>query len=501
MAEVENLQIIIDVLGDWSVELNQLIVKLAEVRTVAEAVDNIRIDVDVHDRDLDVLMAKMAAASGGGAVAGGVTRGRGGGGGGMGGVSRSIDRAADAMEDMADSGGILDLRMSDVHNALAKLVPLLLVIIGALPALIGGLVVLASAALAAAAALTAFTAIGALGVAIQRGGVDNLMEGFQDIAREVADDFIDAFAPLAERLAPMFEDALDGLDRLFEAVAQRGDSLVELADVARDFGGFLLSFIPDMLEAWARFADAMAPVFGMIGDFLQDTSLTRGMAAFFADALPSLAEFTSALIDIIPLVLDFSIGMLRITSVMTRFLELLFEAISLGGAFSEEVGFMIGLLFALWTTLSVGHAIIGTQFVAAIVSAIKSLQAFVGMLLLTQGAAGATAAAINAIKIAVAGFFGIGLALVALGSVASMLADHFSRTSSSIDDATSSLRSFKSEMRGLRSGENPFGVDLATARQAAGRGGGNTIIVNGAEDPQQTRTEVERALNGLRRPR
>ena len=96
---------------------------------------------------------------------------------------RSIGDAAESLNDFRENSSLTNLNMSDLHNMMARLIPLLLVLVGTIPALVTAFVTLATAAFAAAASLMALTAFGAMGLALEDGQFDmqNLTNVWEDI--------------------------------------------------------------------------------------------------------------------------------------------------------------------------------------------------------------------------------------------------------------------------------------------------------------------------------
>lgn len=552
MAEVENLRIIIDVVDSYSEELNHLLFKLGQVKLAAEAVDDITIDVDVRrapeveqmaraveriaDADLtgfegmgDIVMGKKHVSRGGGTVSSravGEAAGKA--------VSETletkfdelsdslddmtveVDDSARAAKEMADTAeeateGLqkFDLRMTDIHNAVAKLVPFLLVVVGAIPALVAGFVTLAAAAVAAALALSALTAFGVMGLAEQRGGGD-MMEGFREIINEIQRDFLDAFQPLGERLAPLVEDALDGLDRLFQLIANRGDVLVQLTDDAQAFGRWFTDFFPQFLADIGRFADAFGQVFAVF-DKLLGMNLARALAGFMAEALPALVEFTRRFIGMIPVVMGLSIGFLRVTSAVMQFFHGIGQILSLIPLTSQQLGFLIGTLLTLATAALVANSTIVSALGSSLIwlgsqsiqFLIGGLVALIEWIFTTEAAVLSLTTAFHLLRgavIALLAATGIGLLITALGTVVG----HFMSVESSVTKATESLRAFEAQQRSMTGGPNPFADPRLGTGTVSGRsrfaGGNVNITVQGNADEETVREQLQNGLYKMERP-
>lgn len=492
MVDVEELGAILDI-AVFDDELDDLLRKLSEVALAIQGVNRMSVRVDVDDSELDTLMAKMAGTG----VAGIVPSGGGGRTGtDAGDVSDAMKKTTRAAKEASEGFDITNLRMTDMHNALAKLVPLIVVLIGALPALIGALVGLAGAAIAATAALAAITGFGALGFAIQQAGVDNIGEGFREIMRDIRESFLDAFAPLAERLAPLFEDALDGLDRFFQAIADRGDVLVAFGDAARDLGGFILDRFPDIIAFIGEVATAFVPVFEHFADLLGQADIGEGFMQFMADVLPAFSDFIQLFAAIIPHILGLSIGFLQVTNAILLFLNVLFDVITLGGALNEEIGFLIASLltlvsvWAIWNSqlfVTAGAALakLGTAIVGAVV----------GMLELA-GATGAATAAAQSLTLWTAILTG-GLSLLAGLAVVGVIggiADKFNILGSNINNATRELQNFQSVSNRV-SDTNPYGTADVPERGSLRGGGRNqvNVTVEGDADKDELQNQTKNA--------
>jgi hypothetical protein len=540
MADVENLDIVIDAIDQFSRDLDRLLFKLGQVATAHEEVDNLTIDVDVRgERELDALLFKLgqleaADLSGIGDIVVGdkrVSRRSGGGRG----ISREADdaltslsgdlsemfakvdetltefsdemrharRTSEGMSESADKAGskldLLDLRMSDVNNAVAKLIPLLLVVVGALPAVIGSFVTLASAALAAAAALGALTVFGAVGLAAAEGGGD-ISEGFLEIARQVQEDFLDAFMPLARQLAPVFEDGLEGLEQLFTAIARQGDTLLDLRDVARDFGSFIIDTLPTFLGDVANFADAFAETLSIVARFGERIDIFEGMAEFMAQALPPLFMLIDGLIRMLPAILNISVGFLEVLGAVVALVSGFTRLLSVIGLAGENMGLLVGAAlvgvtaFTLFNTAIVKSiALLAGKFIALMAEAAFSIITYATSMAAGTAATWALTAALTALlSVVTLGLFG-----AIAGGVAS-LSSSFVGLGTDIGKATDSLREFKSVSDGLDDSKVPApesDITREKLRRLAGQGGAVDITIEDQRNPDSN--DTRNTLNQL----
>jgi len=534
MPNEERLRAIIEVVDRFSAKLDELLADLEVVEQQIERVDGSKIGLDTGpaQADLAALQSQLAATQGqriGQTLSPGVgdvsLSGRDTGGGGMSlnagevadtlsDASRNATRLASSLDMATDSGdGVTDmldgltdsidsamdgmdefeLRMTDIHNAVAQLLPLLLVFVGAMPALIGGLLSLAGAALGAATALAAVTGLGALGLTMT-GDME-----FADILTEIKENFLDAFRPLAEQLAPLFEDALDGLEAFFQELADRGDTLVRFADVARDFGNFLLKYLPDAIQALGEMAIAFRGVFSMLGDALQDANLAERLTGFMADILPAFVNFFTLLFDIIQRLAGMSKGFLQVANAILLAVDAVLFLVTFGGHLEQQMGALIGTVLTLVTVMMFwGSGVItgliarlnalGVAVLSRVIPALTSYtSSMVSSTFATYGLAGAIATLI--------GILTLGVGAIAIGAITSM-ANKFGVLSDNIGDATDKLRNFKRLSRGT-DGDNPYGFggsgDVSRGSTGSTATTNFEININGEANPDTLRNQTRNA--------
>lgn len=504
MSNVENLEIVIDIVDNFSRELDQLLFKLGKVEVALQAVDDHTINVDVDDSELDVLAGKMAAMGMGDAGGFGGAPGGFGGSGGRRGTGRAMAKAAKNAEEGFQA---MNLRMSDVHNAMARMVPILLVLIGALPAAIGGLVALAGAAVAAAGALGALGAFAAAGAAMQRGGGD-MMAGFEEMLEELQQDFMDAFTPLMERLAPLFRDAMDGLDRLFQRIANEADAFLMLRDQARAFGGWVLDVLPSLLADISMFVDAASQALGQVTDALGDIDIFGMLAGILADTLPMLMRMGEELAGLIAHIYELSLGFMVVANAVLSATNTFIDIITLGGMLTEEIGLLVGALLAAWTATLILNSSLFTLAYRAIVAAAQRMVAFGAMVQSVGVKTAVTTAAVKGLRTALLGLAavisitGLGLLAGLVGGVGSV----FSSTSSEIDSATESLKEFENQRQSMSDGNNPYrnpditrGDRTGQSRFAPGRTTINNEF-NGDVSDETVRKQSNNTMYRLERP-
>lgn len=399
--------------------------------------------------------------------------------------------------------GDINLQMRHFYDILAAMLPLLLNFVAALPAAITALVTLGTAALAAAGAIGAIGGLGLLGLAQQRGG-GNIGEGFKDILKEIKTDFLDAFAPLAEMFTPIARDALQGLEALFDAIAARGDVLAQMRDDARALGGFILDTVPPLLSALTGLAEAFGPIFGAFGEWAKGTDVLAGFADVTRRALPYFITLIGAIAGLLPLIVDLSLGFLKVASTIvmvvlgvTRLIGIFSPLLDMLGLTGSTLGVIIGLLLTLVTVMAVWNKLtklqtllMGSKFIATLEAVGIALWQ---MIAAEIGAVGATIALIGVVTVL--------LGVLTLGvSVIGGWAAQWGSASSAIDEATKSLKGFKNAQKGLGRG---VGVGVPVGRDAKMGGVNQTnITIEGANSSEQAWETANKAafVNKTRSP-
>ncbi|UBF23174.1 tail tape measure protein [Haloarcula tailed virus 2] len=517
MVDVDTLQIVIDIVDEFSDEIRELKRMLIELRAVAEPLDNIVIDVDVRgEHEIDALMAKLAALQiSEGLTDVGVDVGDfdglivGGGGpsgvgmGGRSGIGHNISQGVEAFQEGAESTGslfdTLSLNMSDMHNALAALIPLILVVIGAIPALITGFVAVAGAALAAAVALGSFAALGLVGAAMGRaGGERPSMENITEIMNEILDELFDAFAPAAEAIAPMFEAGLDRLGSFLATLGEAAMMFQTLGDEAGGFADFLEEFLAGAIRNTVRMTEAFAPLFGMLGDFLNNFSLLEELTVLMGEMLPTFMVFLGVVMDMLPVIVRMSVGFMQVLNAILLVANAFFQLLEALGI-EQEMGFVIAAMLTLLSVAAVLSFVIGNNVagafwfaVGAIKAEIVALYGSVAAKLAAAQAAGVAATAISILAAAVRALLiatGIGALIVGLGFVA----NQFMNMASSADAATKSMRDFNRMSSKFSGGTNPFSAP--TTEGGFFSRGGRSVTINNNVEGSADETDLATAGN------
>jgi hypothetical protein len=410
-------------------------------------------------------------------------------------LRQTINAFSDGMDESIGQMTEFDLRMSDLHNLMARLVPLLVVFLGTIPAIMGAFVTLAAAAVSAAAALAAITGFGALGLALEDGqfNMDNLTQAFEDLR----DSFIEAFAPLAEQLQPLFEEALTGLERLFQTIASQSDALLGLTDEARAFGGFIMDMVPTVLRVMAGLAEAFAPIFGDIGNFIEDNllNIVRTMVEVTMEALPALSELAFLIGNFLPALVRLSVGFTQAANAVLQVINGLSGLLGILPVSTEFIGLLIGSVLSLITAM----ALLNTQTIANLASSLINLHLVVarnigrlwGYVAATRAAAGSTAL-LGSVVSGVLNLVGVGILMKGLSIAAQALGFAFSSTAAEIDNATQSLKDFDStasKVGGTGGDVNPYGISARSGVSASP----TVINIESTGDSQEDTSNVQYA--------
>ena len=565
--EFENLEILISVLNERALEnISRLIRRIERLDKIAKKVRVIPIRVEVNDRQLDVLMGKLATLQKGGsarrdapqfadadvmaegsrtmvlaanqhmqaaqrlkesarqlklsALNMGLAGGKGGGP--TGGATRSVRFA---MEDVVNElqrleqvrtgirrGGLADItrkqsifniKQRDINNALAKFLPLLVTFKASMPAAITGVLGLASAAAGAAIALGSIMGLGVMGlIASREGTATPTMDGFQNLMGEIRDMFFDAFMPLANRLVPIMEQAMDGLGMLFEDVAQALHPILAMRGDARAFGRFVRRFVPRTLGALLTAAQELMPVFHMLVSVLEDTRIIKFLVNTFIDLFPLFVQVGRAVATLLPRIIGISKGFFEISSLLIRLLDLFLYLVTVGGHVEEGLGRFLGLFAVFTTMMAVTNALFHARLIPALAAYIQKIALKTATLLGLNKATAAYLIALHwttaslwvkaaavlalaaAIALATAGISLIVGALIGAGSGAAM--------------ATKELKGFNDELgrvEGQRTADRR--PEFAASRESFARANGGTTVnatINVREDDTD---DVDTAVNNL----
>jgi exonuclease VII small subunit len=502
--ELRDLDNLIDRIDSQALDLTTEIryaEEIAELQEAITAMEQQEIDLDVNIKE-EQLAAQIAAAT---ALSQGVNAG-------------DIDLGDIDLADIADADGRvggpamgrgqitrglatgnlsdLNVSMADLHNAVARLVPLLLTFIGTMPAAITAMITLAGAAAAAGASLIALTGFGALGFALERRGRGDILAGLSDVADRVVDDFLDAFAPLARELAPFFADALDGLRSFFEAIADVGGSLIALTDMARGFGQFMIEFVPQALAAASALVRSFLPTMRAFGNWLQQTDITEAFVAMTSKALPAMQRLAAAIIDILPALIRVSVGFARAAGVVLTVIDAVGRVIDLLPISAEALGLVTGAALSLATAFFIANSAmlqaVAGGIMAGVTAALQKLSvAMIG----GASASNIFAASLTALRAALLKLLAASVVGVLIAGVAQLAAEFLDLTGI-IGGAADQLERFNEAQQTVSRGPNPYaedelGIRSGTFSGNVGTGSVNVTVNQGNED---MRNQLNNAL-------
>jgi len=401
--------------------------------------------------------------------------------------------AFDALETLKDEGLTdlpttitdefkrLELTMGDFYRILAGLIPLLGIIVGAVPAVVGGLVALGTAALAAAGALAGVAGLALLGASLGPNGeinTDQLAERFN----EFIDTAINELGPLARQLAPLVNETFRSMERLLAGIADRGDAVLAVTDEFRGALQFIETNGAAALAALIRFGEAAMPVLGGILREVGNMDILESFANILITMLPYLAVMGAELAAMLGPIYRLSIGfaafasaLIRVTSMSLQFLGALGPLLPLlGGITSVLLSLVtVSALYSFATAGATGAALAFSKALA--MSAIGAITKTIGSLYALISAEYGTAVATVTLTAAFSVLLGVitfGIA-PALGS----LSTGFTDLSGDIDAATDSLRTFTSasgDVGGVNLGMN--GAQMQSRNGGYTNAGSMTVV-------------------------
>lgn len=356
----------------------------------------------------------------------------------MGNLFDPIDNDDPTISDLVDEFADLELKMGDFFKVFASVLPLLFTFIGALPAAIGGLIALGGAAVAAATALGGVGGLAVLGMAMDGGEID--LSTLQENLTELKESFLDAFGPVANRLAPLATEAFASAETIFARLGDRAQFLTTLTDDARGALDYLERTVPSVLDKIVRFGAASFPVFAAVDAFLGNLNLIEGFGNVLADTLPLLFTLATAVAEIVPPLLSLSMGFLFVSTVVIKALTSIlsfFDVIPYG---LELLGVLVGTILTLVTVSALYSnisALLSATFVQQAATILSTYLPSLSSLIGAQAAATISTYALYTAYLALIGAltFGLGAAIAGITS-------QFSAMNAKISSATDSLREF-----------------------------------------------------------
>lgn len=205
------------------------------------------------------------------------------------------------------------------NQAFAALVPIIILLVGALPTIITALGGLAAAAVGATVALAGIGALGLAGISFAQEG-ELALEPILNELREVGDVFIDAFRPLAETLAPTVQRALSEIEMLADPLARASTSLLRFREAFVGVFAFIRKGLPSLTQGLLNFAEAAMPIINQVIGFFVETNFLQAFAGVLAESHGQLTMLARGIADIIPFLVSFSQGFIFATAAVFKLL-------------------------------------------------------------------------------------------------------------------------------------------------------------------------------------
>jgi hypothetical protein len=374
----------------------------------------------------------------------------------------------------------LTLTMRPFFNLLASMLPMLTTFVAALPAAIAGLTGLAGAALAAAGALGAVGGLAILGMSLRDGEIS--VRPLEQRITELFNTFVDSFAPVANQLAPLAEDAFDAANRMVRELGRRADFLLSMDDQFRAAFGFIEDTLPSALEDTARFASAAMPILAGIGQLFAEIDFFGILAGVLRETLPLLALMFSFFGRMANPLFEVSRGFLLAATAAAGLLSGLLQLLTVIPFLGEGIGIVVGALLTA-TTVSALFSLVTnsatvallrfaagmfTKFIPSVYNAIQAKLAYIGV---------QRTAIVTTVALTVATATLIGILTLGLGPVLGVVSSGFTGLGNDIDSATQSLKAFNS-VAGRTSGMSVGGaVGTGASGQSVGYTDPSSITV------------------------
>lgn len=371
--------------------------------------------------------------------------------------------------------------LTTFYDLLAAGLPLILTFVGALPALLGGLGGLAVAAAGAAGALAGIVGLGLLGAAQnEAGGGMPSAEDFQALFDGIGEEFVEAFRPLSQRLAPLIEDGIGALGGFFDELAASAQGLLTLRSETRAFADFAAQFVTGTMEDLIAIANASAPLLARLGETIESLDILRGLTNVLAQVLPQLFFFGGLIRETIPDLVDFSDGISQVAVVVATVLgEIVSFSTSLLSLFGilgdgdrilgRLVGSLLvvtGTLFIASKTAALASARIFQLAAAFIITKVQALISSSSLLTYASSAVSAKIAslglsgAITTLVASLATLVAVAAPVLLLTGVFSLLGSNVLNAKTNVDDLRDSLKDLERQRSGMGTEQGVMMGDL-----------------------------------------
>jgi hypothetical protein len=403
-------------------------------------------------------------------------------------ATTNLEALSAGIDESSASFALLKHRLMNVrvglttfYDLVAAGLPLILTFVGALPALIAGLGGLAVAAAGAAGALAGIVGLGLLGAAQnEAGGAVPNSEDFQALFEGLGEEFVEAFRPLTERLAPLIEDGIGALGGFFDELAASAQGLLTLRSETRAFADFAAEFVTGTMRDLIAIANASAPLLARLGETIEDLDVLRSLTSVLAQVLPQLFFFGGLIRDAIPDIIKFADGMSQIAvtvasvlGVITSFITSAVSLFGLLGNGNRILGKVIGTLLVLTATVFILNTLVTSTTLGVIKLAgafiLAKVQALLSASSMSAFAIGTIKAKIGAITLSGA-LQTLAASLIAVAAVAAplllltgvftVLGSNVLNAKTNVDDLRESLEDLESQRRGMGAEQGVMMGDL-----------------------------------------
>ena len=404
----------------------------------------------------------------------------------QGGFLKQLRRQTD---DIAKEFVDFEFTIESFHKIFAAMVPLVVAFVGALPAAISAVAGLATAALTAAGGLAVLGGLALGGMMLTPSGqlsTEPLMERL----RGLFDTFLTEFEPVMRQFEGLAIGAFDQFEQMLGPLAQASTTLTVLEDEFNAVLSTITGGLPRAVQTMAAFAEATAPVLGMVlGQLMSADVLT-----FFIQQLSRLEPVIFVLIgslkELIPAIVIVSEGFLLTVTVLSSFAAILSTVINRFPILGQLLGFAASLVLILASATTIA-SLATMAYNTALIQEIATLYAAAKAHLIANSAVAKwIAGQIAAAKAAIASALGISAttaAVVALIGALTLGVGALAAASSGFLDLRDSIGLANAELEKfneLTPGDVDTGGQLGVNGRSP-RGGGNsytTVIDANGQD-------------------
>jgi hypothetical protein len=220
-----------------------------------------------------------------------------------------------------------------------------------------------------------------------------------------------------------------------------------------------------------------------------------------ADVLPALTTFGALVADMTPMILDMSIGFLRVTNAILVVIDAILWVLTVGGKFSTLLGVLIGSVLTAATVQLLWNTALLTTARSGFMSVITMIGAYVRRAAVYVANTVMMTAATQGLAIAVlqlVGYLTLGIgALVAVGVTANAVASQFQSLTTGVTDASQAVRNFDRTTSRVGTG-GAYAPNTPQPTSMSRRGGGSSgasVTYQGSTDDADEIGSKVRAAN------